>query len=218
MLILAGDQHGRPGLLDDLGECFDLQVVDDVDFPVLVVARTGGELEQLAHQHCGVGGGDGLLLLELQDQVSLEVSVLFLHVLRHRDLDILHHGIGDILQPVAGAQGDGDVVDAVLDGSLGTVVGCPVVLHVVGRMEEIALEQLEVLAEALPVVQQPDLPEEVHEAVGCRGAGQGPPSAGQHGCHFLFAAHRDAPAQGVDALGRWVLRLGGLVEDDRVVG
>ena len=54
----TGYQHRTLRLLDDLLQCFDLQIVDVVPLAVGVVDAARRELEQLGDQCCCVGCGD----------------------------------------------------------------------------------------------------------------------------------------------------------------
>ena len=145
--------------------------MDVVNLAVLVINRATGELEQFRDEGSRIGGSD-VLGAELQDKLLLELTILAHHGIGHLDLHILDDCIRHILEPVGGSQGDRDVRDALLNGLLGVGIRCPVVLHVVGRVEVRPLEHLEVGAETLAVIEQADLGEQVEEAVGCRGAGE----------------------------------------------
>ena len=143
--------------------------MDVVCFAVLVIHRTTRELEQLGDEGRCVRCRD-VLGAELQDKLFLELPILAHHGVWHLDLHIFDNRVRHILEPVGGSQGDRDVRDSLLNGLLGVGIRCPVVLHVVGRVEVGPLEHLEVGAESFAVIEQSHLREQVEQAVGCRGA------------------------------------------------
>ena len=200
--VVAGD-HERP-TAEQWAQGLHLGVVEGGGYAVGVIDRPAGDLEELAGEHGGVGDHH-VALLQLEKGLLLGVVVDLAGLGRHGDLDVVLGHLRQV-EVVGGAHGQRHVLDALLDGLLRARLGLPVVLHVVGGLEVGTLESLEGLAEALAVVQEADLGEQLHVAVGRRGAGQTP--TGRHGA--------ETATERIDAFAVVVLRSGQLVEHHAV--
>ena len=167
MLVHLQDEdrglHGLP----DFANRGDLLLVDHVPLSLLVIHRATRELHELGEDGRCCPRRDGLTVLEFEEHVLLQLPVVAHHVIGQLHLHILEHGLRDV-EPVLGEKGESDIRNLLLDGFLSTGIRFPVILHEICRVEERPLEVVEAAAKSDSLVDQPDLREQVHQAVGRR--------------------------------------------------
>lgn len=166
------------GRLDQVFEGFQLVVVNDSRFAILVIDRAIAHLQQLPCQGCSIGSV--YVTVFQRDQKILPEHIVEFPFLRiHLDFAPCRYTIRHI-EIIQSLHGNRDVRDPLVDHLLCSLSGYILEHDACCRVHRPSLKvgfpvAADKLSKALPAIQNPNLCPQIHKAVGRRCAGQTDP-------------------------------------------